>query len=152
MADIQASIRRNLPLHVPQGRPQTRTKNPRRPEWLDRIRRPLQIAARSQVQFERFRDSWRFDHSECRYVQLTNDIKGMPISIPLLVLPGVCVTGALLIDIDPVGWWKSIGGVAIDIPNNAMEKPYEFTVEDNMAASTLIAIAQHRHLDNLNRK
>jgi hypothetical protein len=149
--DTETKMR--LPVHVPQGRPQVRTKNPRRPEWLDRLKRPLQIAAQTERQFERFRDMWRFDHSECRHVLLTKDIEGMPISIPILVLPGAFdPTPTLIADFCPLRWWRAKGGVTIDIPENAMEKPFEFTLEDNMAASTLIAIAQHRHLDNLNRK
>src|ERR1043165_8169615 len=117
------------------------------------LRWPRNALAANERQFERFRDVWRFDQSECRHVLLTKDIQGMPISIPLLCLPNSFDPSPRLIeDFCPVRMWKSIGGVCIDIPYSAIAKPFEFSLEDNMAASTLVAIAQHRHLDSLNRR
>lgn len=143
----------NLPRYVPQGRPMVRTKNRMRPDWLDMIRRPLLIVALHEKQFERFTHFWKFDKSECAHVMLTNDLRGVSFGTVVLVLPGVRDDRQCsILDLNPLEWWENRGGVTVDIPVSALENPWHFSIEDNMAAATRLAIAQHRHLDSLNGK
>lgn len=130
-----------------------RTKNPLRPEWLDSIRRPLLVISYHEKQYEQFLTQWKFDATECRRVRLVNDIRGVSLATVLLVLPYSRYDAvSMIIDIDPLCWWEQSGGIAIDIPKSAMEKPFQFSLEDNMVAATRVAIAQHRHLDGLNSR
>ena len=154
MADIQGHAPQrpvaSLPLYQPQGRPTVRTKNPMRPDWMNRVRRPLQIVARSQVQFEKFVQSWRFDQSECRHVLLANDVRAMPLSIPLFALPGGW-DRCTIPDFCPCETWKAKGGTVVELPASCIEKPWTFSIEELMKIETEIAIALNRHLDGLNR-
>lgn len=84
---------------------------------------------------------------------LTRDLDGISIARPLLLLPGTRETSyGTIPDFCPLRWWEQRGGVTIQIPDHALGKPFEFTVDDNMAASTLCAIALNRHLDSLNSR
>lgn len=122
-----------------------------RPEWLDVIRRPLMILANHEREYEAWINTWRFDRTECRWVQLVNDLRGLSFANVLLVMPRVRDNRQSTIpDFDPLTWWEQRGGITINIPAHAMMKPYQFTIEDNMAASTLVQIAKHRHLDSIN--
>ena len=127
-----------------------RTKNPMRPEWMDRVKRPLQIVAVNQRQFEMFARQWKFDQSECRQVLLVNDIRGMSCAVPLFVLPGAW-DRSMIPDFCPLSFWVNRGGTVIVLPASCLEKPWQFSIEELMKIETEIAIATHRHLDGLNR-
>lgn len=161
MADIQASggqwLPKHVPLYVPQGRPIVRTTNPKRPDWLDAIKRPLRIVARQQRELDDFMRAWKLDETECLRILLTNDLVKLSVAVPLLVFPGGEDEG-MIADFCPVRFWRGRGGPIINIPACAVHSyktdsgivlPH-FPIETNMLAETVIAIALHRHLDALN--
>jgi len=159
MAEIETNGKALPALYVPQGRPITRTKNPARPDWLDRIRRPLLIVAKHERQFADFKKTWKLDDTECARILLVNDIKNVTPTHPLLVLPDG-EDGEMIFDFCPVKFWREKGNPVIELPPCTVRAQKRelgiifahFPIEVNMQAETVIAIAQHRHLDALNGK
>lgn len=157
MANIPPQARANLPVYYSQGRAITRTKNPKRPNWLDTLRRPLLLVAEEERDVDDFIKSWHFDGCECARILLTNDLARVSVTVPLLVLPGG-EDDSMIADFCPVTFWRLKGAPIITIPECAVRAVKadgawvfaHFPIETNMTAETLIAIAQHRHLDGLN--